>query len=146
MFKKLVILTFAAFIILGIKIAYSQEIKIEAPDGSVVILGEPNSQYPQEKWYDKEGYDLAGYDRQGYDRQGYDRTGYDRQGYDRNGIDRNGYSRDGNYSGSKTYSEKEKESYDITHHDNGKHKGWYKDKNKGKNNNKGSRDYDEDDD
>jgi hypothetical protein len=144
MFKKLVILTFAAFIILGIKIAYSQEIKIEAPDGSVVIIGNPSSETTQGTWYDKEGYNREGYDSQGYDRQGYDRTGYDRQGYDRNGLDRKGYDRSGQYISYKTYNEKE--SYDKEHHDNGKHKGWYKQKNKGNKHNSGTRDYDENDD
>jgi hypothetical protein len=139
MINKLVISVFTALILFGVQTAFSQEVKIEAPDGSIIISGNPSSESTQEIYYDKEGFDREGYDRQGYDRQGYDRTGYDRQGYDRNGLDRNGYDREGKYIGYKTYNEKEKESYDKGHHDNGKHKGWYK----GKNNKHGT-DNDED--
>ncbi len=72
--------------------------------------------------YDRYGYDRYGYDRNGCDRNGYDRSGYDSYGYDRNGCDRNGYYR----NNTRYY---EKENY-YGHYDNGKHKGWYKNKRK----------------
>jgi len=61
-------------------------------------------------------YDQYGYDKYGYDRYGYDRYGYDRYGYDRNGYDR--YGSNGYYTNDTKYKK----------HDNGKHKGWYKQK------------------
>jgi hypothetical protein len=99
--------------------------------------------------YDQNGYDQYGYDRYGYDRYGYDRNGYDRNGYDRNGYDRNGYDRYGNRYGNNTgyntgYQNGcngcacERNGYYGSgsqyeeRHDNGKHKGWYKNGKKSK--------------
>lgn len=85
--------------------------------------------------YDKEGYDRYGYDRSGYNREGYNQKGYNRDGYNRNGYDYygydrqgydiNGYDRNGNYKcNTQTYKKEKKHKHD----DNGKHKGWYKNK------------------
>ena len=140
--KKLTITAFLLFTFFAaFNPSYSQgngdpgtEIKITLPEFPIVI-GDPNNEYGYDKegydkeGYDKEGYDRYGYDRYGYDRYGYDRNGYDRKGYNRNGYDRNGYDRYGNYGDKNTYYEKDQS--DKKHHDNGKHKGWYK-KNKKK--------------
>lgn len=128
--KNLFVTAFLLFVFFGAAgSSYSQDnntggIKITLPDLGDIFGGTYDQNGYDKDGYDKYGYDKAGYDRSGYDRKGYDRYGYDRYGYDRNGYDRNGYDRNGNYRESTTYAPKKQ------HHDNGLHKGWYKDKHK----------------
>ena len=125
--KKLLTAAFLLFSFFAVtNHSYSQDdkntgirIEIPVPDFPIII-GDT---------YDRDGYDKDGYDRYGYDRYGYDRSGYDRYGYDRYGYDRNGYDRNGNYRNDTKYYDKEKRH---KHHDNGKHKGWYKNNKKNK--------------
>jgi hypothetical protein len=131
--KHLVIPAFTLLVLFGAagsQQSYSQEnntgsIKITLPDLGDIFGGTYDQNGYDKEGYDRYGYDRYGYDRSGYNKSGYDRYGYDRYGYDREGYDRNGRDRYGNYRQSTT-------TYDdqYNHHDNGKHKGWYKNKHK----------------
>jgi hypothetical protein len=142
--KHLVIPAFIILVLFGAagsQQSYSQDnntgsIKITLPDLGDIFGGTYDQNGYDKEGYDRYGYDRYGYDRSGYNKSGYDRYGYDRYGYDIYGYDRNGRDRYGNYRQSTTYSPNQ-------HHDNGKHKGWYKNKNKHGNERE---DYDGDDD
>jgi hypothetical protein len=114
MFKKifLTIVLLSSLFLISAKTAYSQEHN----SGFKIIL--------RIGGYDDNGYDRYGYDREGYDRERYDRNGFDRDGYGRDGYDRNNCDRNGYYRNNREHNEKE----NYEHHDNGKHKGWYKNK------------------
>jgi hypothetical protein len=99
-------------------------VKITLPDINIIIGGNYDHNGYDRYGYDCNGYNRYGYDRYGYDCHGYDKYGYDKYGYDRAGYDRNGCDRNGYYRYYTTY-------YPKKHHDNGKHKGWYKNKHNG---------------